>query len=77
MIKEKQFQVILQELQKENSDALLRNIAIDFTVGDLKELLQRAMLKQYSILDGPLTDWKIRDTQRHYFKGFLQSEINK
>ena len=67
-------QKILQALVENKQELLLANIDPTFKIGDLKELIISAMLKQRMYLQvnekAPLEGWKINDTRKWFFENW-------
>lgn len=68
---------ILEALEKGDEKLLLSDVSCSFTIGDLKEMIISAMLKQRMLLQEdetkPLKDWQINDTRKWYFKDWLEN----
>lgn len=68
---------ILNALEKGDDYLLLSDVSCNFTIGDLKELIISAMIKQRMLLQEdkaePLEDWQIKDTRKWYFKDWLEN----
>jgi len=68
---------ILEALEKGDEKLLLSDVSCSFTIGDLKEMIISAMLKQRMILQEdetkPLEDWQINDTRKWFFKEWIEN----
>ena len=78
MIIDNKIKKVLESLQKDDEKLLLSDVSCDFTIGDLKELITDAMIKQYQILEEyKLADWKVNDVKIWYFKEWLKDIQSK
>ena len=68
---------VLDALEKGDEKLLLSDISCSFTVGDLKDMIISAMIKQRMVLQEnetkQLEDWQINDTRKWYFKEWLEN----
>lgn len=72
-------QELIEALQRGSDNLLLSDVNSHFTIGDLKEIITNAMIKQFQILENiddddnyRLEDWQVNDVKLHYFKEWLQ-----
>ena len=68
---------VLEVLGKGDEKLLLSDVSRSLTVGDLKEMIISAMIKQRMVLNEdesePLKDWQINDTRKWYFTEWLEN----
>jgi hypothetical protein len=73
----KEIKKVLEALEKGDEKLLLSDISRNFTVGDLKDMIISAMIKQRMVLQEnetePLEDWQINDTRKWYFNEWLKN----
>ena len=70
---------VIEALSDNNDKLLLSDVSNSFAVGDLKEIIVSAMIKQRQLIQPdedmhrPLKDWQIRDTKVWHFKEWLEN----
>jgi len=68
---------VLNALENADEKTLLSDVSCRFSIGDLKEIIINAMLKQRMILEDdetkPLATWQIKDTRKWHFKEWLEN----
>ena len=69
----------IEALLDNNDKLLLSDVSNSFTVGDLKEIIWSAMLRERQKMNGyeyencPLEDWQINDTKTWHFNEWLNN----
>ena len=68
---------VLTSLKNGDDNLLLSHVNANYTIGDLKDMITDAMIKQRMFLQEdktkPLEDWQIYDTKKWYFNDWLNS----
>ena len=68
---------IIGALSDNDEKLLLSDVSNSFTVGDLKEMIWSAMLRERQKMNeyenAPLEDWQINDTKTWHFNEWLKN----